>query len=203
MNDRTNLSLPDLIGAIEEKTKALKFSMASDHLTGSLLRTLVSAKRSSKVLELGIGTGFSTCWMLDGLDGDSELVSVDYDPAVVEIAKEFLSSDPRVKFHVEDGSAFLKKLSGESFDFIFADTWPGKYWDLDLALDLLAEGGLYVIDDMLPQENWPEDHPQKVEKLIEELETREDLRVTKMNWSTGIILVSRKAQPVAGGDATR
>ena len=203
MDDQNNLSVPQKIPKIEEKTRELGFQMASDYLTGSLLRTLVSTKRCGQILELGTGTGLSTCWLLDGMDEESKLLSVDNDSTVVAVAKEFLSEDSRVEFSIEDGSEFLRKLEKGSFDLIFADTWPGKYWDLDLALDLLREGGLYVIDDMLPQDSWPEDHPPKVAKLIRELESREDLVTTKLNWSTGIILVSRKAQPVAGGNAAR
>ncbi|MFO7724753.1 MAG: class I SAM-dependent methyltransferase [Oceanipulchritudo sp.] len=192
MDDHANLSIPDTLTEIEIATRALDFQMASDHLTGSLLRTLVASKRSGRILELGTGTGLSSCWILDGMDDSARLTTVDNDEKVVSVAIEYLSSDSRVKFHVEDGSAFLRKLDKGSYDLIFADTWPGKYWDLDLALELLADGGLYLIDDMLPQESWPEDHAPKVERLIKELESRSDLATTKLNWSTGIILVSHR-----------
>ena len=45
MNDRENLILPKGIPAIELDTLGSGFSMASDHQTGSLLRTLVATKR--------------------------------------------------------------------------------------------------------------------------------------------------------------
>jgi predicted O-methyltransferase YrrM len=41
-------------------------------------------------------------------------------------------------------------------DLIYADAWPGKFTDLDQALALLRIGGIYFIDDLLPQSNWPE-----------------------------------------------
>ena len=89
----------------------------------------------------------------------------------------------------EDGSVWLKNYSGELFDLIFADAWPGKYSDLDVTLDLLKPGGFYIIDDMLSQANWPEGHEELVHELISELENRKNLQLTKMNWSTGIIIV--------------
>jgi hypothetical protein len=52
-------------------------------------------------------------------------------------------------------------------------------------------GGFYIIDDMLPQPNWPEGHADKVERFIEELEERNDIILTKLNWSTGIIIVTK------------
>jgi predicted O-methyltransferase YrrM len=124
------------------------------------------------------------------MDEESTLESVDNDAAVVAIAKMHLGSDPRVTFSVQDGSAFLKACEGK-YDLIFADTWPGKYWDLHLALALLGPGGIYIVDDMLPQEGWPEDHPPKVRKLIQTLEALEGYHVVKMCWSTGIILVTK------------
>ena len=57
---------------------------------------------------------------------------------------------------------------------------------------MLKPGGLYVIDDMLPQPNWPEGHAAKAEALIEILENRTDFHLTKLNWSTGVILMAKK-----------
>lgn len=68
---------------------------------------------------------------------------------------------------------------------------PGKYDLFEETIALLAEGGLYVIDDMLPQSNWPEGHSDLVKKFVDALEERNDVTLTKMNWSTGIILITR------------
>lgn len=70
--------------------------------------------------------------------------------------------------------------------------WVGKYSHLEQALNLLKIGGLYVVDDMLPQPNWPSvDHATKVQELISTLENTEDLVLTKMNWSTGIVIATK------------
>lgn len=49
--------------------------MGSDHLTGSLLRTLVASKPSGMVLELGTETGLATAWLLDGMDAQARLIT--------------------------------------------------------------------------------------------------------------------------------
>lgn len=193
MDDTQNLSAPSVQTAISEETHALGFRMASDLLTGSLLRTLAATKTSGAFLELGTGTGLSTAWILEGMDGRSTLLSVDNDAAVVAIARRHLGHDSRASFQVADGAAFLESLQGQTFDFIFADTWPGKYDHLEDALSLLKPGAFYIIDDMLPQPNWPEGHENKVVRLIAILEQREDLLTTKLNWSTGLILCTKKA----------
>ena len=66
-----------------------------------------------------------------------------------------------------------------------------KYHHLEDALQPLAVGGIYVVDDMSPQPNWPEDHPAKVANLIETLASHPDLHVTTLDWSTGIILATK------------
>ena len=72
---------------------------------------------------------------------------------------------------------------------IFADTWPGKYFDLERTLALLKIGGFYVIDDMNSQPNWPEGHAEKANTLIEKLESLKDFTFTQLDWSTGVILM--------------
>lgn len=194
MIDTQNIHPPAAVAAIAADTAALGFGMASDLLTGSLLRTLAASKPGGRFLELGTGTGLSTAWLLDGMDATSTLRTMDNDERVVAIARRHLAHDPRVSWTIQDGGDYLLALQAEGamFDFIFADTWPGKYTHLDVALALLRPGALYVIDDMLPQPNWPADHPPKVAALIATLEAHPALRITKLNWSTGIIVAVRR-----------
>jgi predicted O-methyltransferase YrrM len=122
------------------------------------------------------------------MDAASTLVTIDNNDTVQSIAKRCLAQDARVAFHLMDGGAFLGQIASERFDFIFADTWPGKYTQLELALSLLKPGAFYIIDDMLPQPNWPPEHAPKVSVLIRTLESRSDLVLTRLNWSTGLIV---------------
>jgi predicted O-methyltransferase YrrM len=166
--------------------------MASAPQTGSLLRTLATTKPAGAFLELGTGTGLSTAWILAGMDPTATLISVDNDENVQAIAKRHLGHDWRVSFHLSDGATFLESLSGQHFDYIFADTWPGKYDHLDEALALLKPGSLYIVDDMLPQANWPPGHEMKVAALIATLEQRADVTITKLNWASGLIIVTKR-----------
>jgi len=53
---------------------------------------------------------------------------------------------------------------------------------------MLNPAGFYVIDDMLPQPNWPEGHDEKASKLLDYLDQRKDLTLTKLSWSTGVVI---------------
>jgi predicted O-methyltransferase YrrM len=191
MNDLHNLDEPKSIPAIWVDTRAAGFAMASEPLTCSLLRTLAASKPSARFLELGSGTGLSTAWLLDGMDSESQLTTVDNDESLLSILRRNLGADPRLKVVCSDGDDFLRALRGEHFDFIFADTWAGKYRLLHEALELLNPSGLYVIDDMLPQPNWPQGHAEKVADLIATLEQLEGFHVTKLSWASGVILATK------------
>ncbi|CDM64062.1 O-methyltransferase [Pyrinomonas methylaliphatogenes] len=188
MDDRQNLNPPPVLTQILRESEALNFRMASDMLTGSLLRTLAATKPAGNFLEIGTGTGLATAWLLSGMDQESQLISIEQDASVIEVARKYLGDDRRVTFYIEDAGQWLERFSDYQFDLIFADAWPGKYSHLEKALSLLKPGGMYVIDDMLPQPSWPEGHSAKVEALIAMLEQRSDLLLTKMGWSTGIIV---------------
>ena len=180
-----------IITAIEKETRAIGFDQTSDRQVGELLATLVASKPNAKILELGTGSGLSTAWIAYGMDKKSHIVTVDNDERLVEIAKKHLGSDSRIDFRVGLGEEVIEETKENSIDFIFADTWPGKYHYLDEALALLRVGGIYMIDDMLPQPNWPEGHGKKVDALIETLKQRDNFHMTQMDWATGVILCTK------------
>jgi predicted O-methyltransferase YrrM len=192
MTEEINQSLPKAYHDIIEATATSGFTMASDLLTCCLLRTLAASKPGGKMLELGTGTGLSASWILDGMDEQSSLISVDNDAAFLQIANQFLKDDPRLKLVMADGGEWVAANGTQRFDYIFADTWHGKYLMLDEVLNMLNPGALYIIDDMLPQPNWPEGHAEKASRLIRELEDRKDLVLTKQVWATGIVIAVKK-----------
>src|SRR4030095_423862 len=192
MIDEINQSIPPSYLDIDKATKENGFTMSSDILTCSLLRTLAASKPSGKFLELGTGTGLSTSWILDGMDNNSTIISFDNDDTLLKIAQTFLGHDKRLNLVHSDGEEWVKANIGQKFDYIFADTWHGKYLLLDEVLEMINRGGLYIVDDMLPQPNWPEGHQEKAINFTKYLDSRSDLFVTKQHWATGIIIAVKK-----------
>ena len=124
------------------------------------------------------------------MDNKAKLITVENNELLLDIARKALR-DTRVEFVLADGYEWIQNYLGEKFDLIFADAMPGKYELFEETIGLVKEGGFYIIDDMLPQPNWPEGHPEKVEGFITELQRRNDILLTKLNWSTGIIIVTK------------
>ena len=156
-----------------------------------MLRVLAATKPGGRLLELGTGTGLSTAWLLDGMDRDARLITVDIDPGSQAVARGILGDDPRLEIVTEDAAVFLRGQAVASFDLIFADAMPGKYELLDAALVLLRPGGIYVVDDLLPQANWPEGHAGKVPQLLVDLAERPGLRIVELAWSSGLLVAAQ------------
>ncbi|MDC6364807.1 MULTISPECIES: O-methyltransferase [Flavobacteriaceae] len=188
MDQANILEMPTTYKALLAKSAEIGFSMPSDIYIGTLLKTLTASKPNGHFLELGTGIGLSLAWMIKGMDEGSTIISVDNDSELIQIANTFFQGDNRLELVCEDGGKWLEQYKGKTFDLIFADAWPGKYSHLDLTLNLLKTGGFYVIDDMKKQPNWPQGHDEKAKELVRVLEQREDITITKMDWSTGLIV---------------
>ena len=193
MNELDLRRTPAALEAIRGDTAALGFDMISETRVGALLASLAASKPAGHFLELGTGTGHGTAWLLSGMDDRSTLDTVDTDHRVVDVARRHLGADRRVTFHVMDGAEYLRRATSAHFDLIYADAWPGKFSHLDEALALLRPGGIYVIDDLLPQANWPEGHAPKVPALVADIERREAFTTVKLAWASGLMLVVRRA----------
>ena len=193
MNDSNIPDTPKIYSELEAKSKEIGFSMPSDLYIGSLLKTLIASKPKSDFLELGTGIGLSLSWMIDGMDEDSFLTTIDNDPKLIEIANNFFGGNKRVEIICADGAEWLKNYDGEKFDLIFADAWPGKYSEIEEVLNLVKPAGFYIIDDMDTQPNWPKGHQENADQLVNYLENRKDFNLTKLNWSTGIIIAVKES----------
>lgn len=188
--------------ALREAAGEIGFTMSSDDLTGDFLATLASSKPGGRFLELGTGVGVSSAQLLSGMDAASTLITVERSAEQIEVARKHLGRDPRITFWLGDGLEFLQQPQGP-FDLIFADTWPGKISRPELALNLVAPGGFYIVDDM--ELGWKDeadleppmsDYLLEVWKgqraLMELLEIRNDFHCTRLDWSTGLLVCVKK-----------
>jgi predicted O-methyltransferase YrrM len=183
---------PPQLTTLLEQAVALNFTMASEPRTGALLRVLAASKPAGRLLELGTGVGVGTAWLLSGMDAASTLVSVDTNFSFQSAAQRILGGDTRLSLVLEDAVDFLVRQPPASFDLVFADALRGKFEGLDEALAVVKPGGFYVIDDLLPQPNWPEGHGEKIPPLIERLAAHGDFQIVPMTWASGIVLAVKK-----------
>lgn len=184
-------NIPETFTTLEKRSVDLGFTMPSDTYVGSLLKTLVASKPGGRFLELGTGMGLSLSWMIEGTATLGTLISLDNDDILIKEVQKELGEVSNLTLVSQDGESWIENYEGDSFDLIFADSWPGKFNHLDETIALLKVGGFYVIDDLTPSSDWPEGHSEKVVALITHLRERKDLTVTSLDWSTGIIVATR------------
>lgn len=85
--------------------------MPFDLYIGTLLKTLIVSKPKSNLLELGTGIGLSLSWMVDGMDSESKLTTVDNDLELIKIAENYFGKDQRVDIICEDGLKTIAELN--------------------------------------------------------------------------------------------
>jgi len=117
MDDKIITGIPGEYEAIKEATIELQFNMASDLYTGSLLKTLVASKPSGRFLELGVGTGLATAWIVSGMDEKSSLIAIENNEILIGVANKNIV-DSRVEFILTDAYEWIRHYKGEKFDFI-------------------------------------------------------------------------------------
>ncbi|MFD6935258.1 O-methyltransferase [Streptomyces goshikiensis] len=166
------------------------FAMSCEDRTGSLLATLAASKPGGRFVELGSGAGAGSAWLASGMSPDAHLTTVELDPGVQAIARRHLGHDPRIEFVTADADTWLTEATGP-FDFAYVDCRPGKYLRLADLLAILAPGALYVVDDMLPQATWPDDHQPRVDAFMEQLPEVPNVRATPMRWASGLVVAAR------------
>ncbi len=184
--------IPSSLSDIQTRADALGFDMNSGMQVGQFLASLAASKPGGLILELGTGCGLGAAWLLSGMDARSRLVSVDTDEGPQGVARDVLGTDARVTFVLEDGGAVLERADPGSYDLIFADAWPGKFSHLDEALAALNPGGIYVVDDLLPQPNWPNGHQTNVDAYMDDLRGRDGFAFTQMDWATGVVMLVKR-----------
>ena len=181
------------LAALTAAAEDLGFVQSSEGDLGRLLRLLVSSRPGGSFLELGTGVGYGAAWLLDGMDADSRLVSVELEDDLQRIARATFDDDPRVEWVLGDGSGCLREAVArpERFAVVFADTWPGKYHDRDLAMELVKPHGWFVLDDLYPQPGWPDGHQANVDRLIADMQSVDGWRTEFLPWGSGLMLCVR------------
>lgn len=191
--------VPPLVAAAEKRALQEDFHLSCSRETGMLLRTLAASKPGGLLLELGTGVGVGSGWLLDGMDASARLLTLEVHPEAAEISRTILASDPRVEVLHEDACRWLEAYTGRPFDLIFVDVGILKYERRSLTLSRLAPGGLFVGDDLVWQPTWdPALRPsrERVGRFRAEIFAEPDLRVTLMDWGSGICVASRVVDSV-------
>jgi caffeoyl-CoA O-methyltransferase len=138
---------------------SLEQEMLSGHVEGQALNFLVHLTGATRVLEIGMFTGYSALAMAEALPDNGQVVACEVDAHVADIAQRCFDRSPGgQKITVVVGPALetLRRLAADdaTFDFVFVDADKANYAAyLEILLDtgLLTPRGLICVDNTLMQ----------------------------------------------------
>ena len=107
-----------------------------------------------------------------------------------QLSRQWLQSQS-LHFIIEDGGEFLSSCRPQAYNFIFADTWLGKYSHLHLVLNTLVVGEFYFIDDLLSQSNWANHHQLKVDALLSFFNQLDSFAISQLHWGSGCAVITK------------
>ncbi|MFE6524933.1 O-methyltransferase [Streptomyces sp. NPDC057794] len=143
--------VPPRVVAAERIASTAGFKKSCIPEVGRLLRLAAAAKPVGVIAESGTGSGVGTAWLHSGLGADARLVTVERDEELARRAAEVFADDDRVSVLTGDWRLLERHAP---FDVFFCDG-GGKRDDPEGVVELLAPGGLLVLDDFTPSPHWP------------------------------------------------
>lgn len=179
---------PAVLAAIWADTVEAGFSFPSDYKLGGLLRVLAASKPGGRLLEIGTGTGLAAAWLLDGMDPAAHLTSIEANGRWAAIAAHHLRHDARLTLLDADAFSWFGGQPDASYDLVFADAMPGKFDGFEALWRLVKPGGIYVIDDLMPQPDWPPGQVLRVAEVLANLDARADAHVARLAWASDIAI---------------
>jgi caffeoyl-CoA O-methyltransferase len=149
-------SIPEasICRAVREETQRTmeNAQMLVGPLEGAFLKMMTQLVGATRVLEIGMFTGYSALCFADALPADGQVITCEVDEESAAVARRYFAQTPLgAKIEIRMGPALetLQRLSGV-FDVIFIDADKKNYLQyFYAALDLLSPKGVILIDNVL------------------------------------------------------
>ncbi|MFJ4918739.1 O-methyltransferase [Streptomyces sp. NPDC088725] len=203
----TSLREDDILRGLRETTSELPAGSALQVMPeeGQLLTLLAGLTPARRILEIGTFTGYSTLCLARALVPGGQLVTCDITNRWPQIGADYWAKagvDEQIDLRVGDATGTLEAILADegpgTFDFVFIDADKQRYPDYyELALTLLADGGLIVVDNTLffgrvvdPEAQDPDTTAIRAFNLL----VRDDPRVhmSLVPMADGITLIRKK-----------
>lgn len=147
-------ALPLLVQRAMGLARTAGFSRSCLPEVGRLLSVLTHTVSNGTVGEIGTGYGVGTAWMAYGLAPSAHLVTVELDVQAAQAAASLFHGQDNVQVIAGD---WRELLFHGPFRLLFIDARDAKANDPEPVLDALAPGGMAILDDFTPLDQWPEE----------------------------------------------
>lgn len=177
--------VPPLVARAKQGAAAAGFGRSCRDEVGRLLATLAATVGAGPVGELGSGYGVGTAWLRAGLPPGRRLVTVDLDPTAAAVTAALFADDPAVTVLADDWRA----AAGHGpYQLLFCDG-GGKQGGPDAVAELVAPGGMVVLDDFTASNEWPPRFAGEVDELRLAWLTGERFVAAEVGTGPGVVAV--------------
>lgn len=116
------------------------------------MNVLLKIKRPKKILEIGTAIGYSALTMMNAIDGDGEILTIERRDDMIDLAQNNININGyknKIKILKGEAKEVLPKVKGK-FDLIFLDVAKSKYMDfLPYCIESLSPRGIIISDNVL------------------------------------------------------
>jgi caffeoyl-CoA O-methyltransferase len=145
---------PELLKQLNRETYAnvLKPRMLSGHYQGRLLSMWAKIMQPNLIVEIGTYTGYSALCMAEGLTKTGQLITIEVNEELREIAKKYFDKSnqaKQIKQITGDAAKLIEDLPN-NIDLVFIDADKknyGKYYNL--IFEKVRKGGIIIADNVL------------------------------------------------------
>jgi caffeoyl-CoA O-methyltransferase len=125
--------------------------MLSGHLQGRVLAAFSHMLRPNRILEIGTYTGYSALCLVEGLQPEGILHTIDKNKALEATVKDYFKRAGvahQIKYHIGQAADIIPQLD-EVFDLVFIDADKKNYSRYyDLVFDRIRPGGFIIADNV-------------------------------------------------------
>ncbi len=145
------LDLPAVVHRAFDVSRRAGYVSFCRNETGRLLATL-AATRTGTMAEFGTGCGVGTAWLRSGLRDGARILTAELDEKLAEAAAEIFVNDPQVEVRAADWDTLRDQ---GPFSLLFLGSGEPTASSVEAVADLVEAGGIVVLDDFVPCEQWP------------------------------------------------
>jgi caffeoyl-CoA O-methyltransferase len=175
--------------------------MLSGHVLGAFLRMMSTMIKPARILEIGMYTGYSAICLAGGLLPGGEIITIEHDPELEEIASGYFREaglEKQIRIQIGEAVSVIPKLKG-MFDLVFIDADKRDYPDIyKLTIEKTCQGGYIIADNVLWggkvfDEVRESDHDtQGIMKFNEIVRNDERVDNVLLPFRDGIMLIRKK-----------
>ncbi|WP_298498651.1 O-methyltransferase [uncultured Algibacter sp.] len=145
---------PELLQQLTRETyqKILQPRMLSGHYQGRLLSIISKLVNPKNILEIGTYTGYSALCLVEGMQADGELHTIDINEELVDFQRKYFDKSgfgKRIHQHLGNALEIIPKLD-VTFDLVFIDADKDNYSNyFEVIINKLNPGGIILSDNVL------------------------------------------------------